>query len=68
MPVPEHVLRQTNGAYSNVADNAKNERCYWHQCGVAPLARVRYMGGGAVQWRTAGPPALALLAPTQATQ
>lgn len=32
VPVPEHVMRQANGAYNAVAENAKNERCYWHMC------------------------------------
>lgn len=32
VPVPEHVQREATGAYNKVAENAKNERCYWHMC------------------------------------
>ena len=40
VPIPEHVLRQTNGAYTNLADNAKNERCYWHMCHSGDITGV----------------------------
>ena len=32
VPVPEHVQRQATGAHAKLAENAKNERCYWHMC------------------------------------
>ena len=40
VPIPEHVLRHHLGAFSNIADNAKNERCYWHMCHSGDMTGV----------------------------
>lgn len=40
VPIPEHVQRQATGAHGNVADNAKNERCYWHMCHSGDMTGV----------------------------